>query len=208
MPIENRLLGAEETGGQLGGWGRPQGARWWCSCGRVLIQQWGRKLTFTLCERRFRSMMVSLSVSRDLDRPTCAQGLSMPRHHLVGDCHIPKDPCITLSFPYHQLHLWAFSFPQEPPHPCSYPAGPDPSPTTAACPSGYDFLKLFLDEQGEAPTLTTSYSPMSALCLSILKTSGPSQSFSLNLRVKSHPLLCAQDFTIGTSILPFHSPGK
>ena len=80
-------------------------------------------------------------------------------------------------------------------------------PTTAACPSGYDFLKLFLDEQGEAPTLATSYSPMSALCLSILKTSGPSQSFSLNLRVKSHPL-CVQDFTVGMSILPFHSPGK
>ena len=37
----------------------------------------------------------------------------LPPHH--GDCHVTLDPETPPLFPYNQLHLWAFSFPPEPP---------------------------------------------------------------------------------------------
>lgn len=117
--MENRLLWAEETGGS---WG--------------LRRLRGEMMALT---RESSDTAVGTGTNRYSVRdhlgarwvtvspgawtgPLCP-GLSAPHHHLVGDCHFCKGPCISLSFPDSQLHVWAFSFPQEPPHSCSYPAG-------------------------------------------------------------------------------------
>lgn len=149
--------------------------------------------------------MASPSLSRDWDKHHTEGFSTLSPCHFNSDCHFVINCHIILCFPTITSISRVF-ISSGAALCCSYPVGPDPSPTNAACPSSYDFPKLLLGSQGGTPTLIPSCSPMSAFCLSIRKKSPGHLSPSPEILASNHTQCVHRTSQSAPSILSVLSP--